>query len=73
MTVSQQAQHQEPETDGAKWNSANIHIIIYTCASLRHVKMSPVKRDFEPGEQIIKCHQFNNLINFREGTVQWRI
>ncbi len=31
VTVSQHAQHQDPETEAAKWNSAVIHFIIYTC------------------------------------------
>lgn len=30
--VSQQAQHQDPETEAVKWNSAIIHSIIYTSA-----------------------------------------
>ncbi len=31
-SVSQHEQHQDPETEAAKWNSAFIHFIIYTCA-----------------------------------------
>lgn len=31
MTVSQHAQHQDPETEAAKWNSAIVHFITYTC------------------------------------------
>ncbi len=33
-TASQHAQYQDPETEAAKWNSAIIHFIIYTCAFL---------------------------------------
>ncbi len=32
VTASQHAQHQDPETEAAKWNSAIINLIIYTCA-----------------------------------------
>lgn len=32
VTLSQNEQYQDPETDTAKWNSAIIHCIIYTCA-----------------------------------------
>ncbi len=32
VTVSQHTQYQDPETETAKWNSAVIHFIIYTCA-----------------------------------------
>ncbi len=32
VTVSQHEQYQDPETEAAKWNSAIIHFIIYTCA-----------------------------------------
>ncbi len=32
VTVSRQAQHQDPETEAAKWNSVIINFIIYTCA-----------------------------------------
>ena len=31
MTVSQQAQHQDPETEAAERNSAIIRFIIYIC------------------------------------------
>ncbi len=31
-TASQHAQHQDLEAEVAKWNSAIIHLIIYTCA-----------------------------------------
>ncbi len=34
VTVSQHAQYQDPETEAAKWNSAIIDFIIYTCAFL---------------------------------------
>ncbi len=32
MTVSQHAQYQDIDAEAAKWNSAIIHFIIYTCA-----------------------------------------
>ena len=32
VTVSQHAQYQGPENEAAKWNSAIIHLITYTCA-----------------------------------------
>ncbi len=32
VTVSQYARYKDPETEAAKWNSAVIHFIIYTCA-----------------------------------------
>ncbi len=31
VTVSQHAQYQDPDTEAAKWNSAIINLIIYTC------------------------------------------
>ena len=32
VTVSQHTQYQDPETEAAKWNSAIVSFIIYTCA-----------------------------------------
>ncbi len=32
VTVNQHEQHQDSETEAAKWNSANINFIIYACA-----------------------------------------
>ena len=32
VTVSRQGQYQERETELAKWSSAIIHFVIYTCA-----------------------------------------
>ncbi len=31
MTASQHEQYKDPETEAAKWNSAIIHFVIYTC------------------------------------------
>ena len=45
ITVSQHAQYQSPETEGAKWNSAMFNFISSTCA-LSPVKMSSVKTTY---------------------------
>ncbi len=41
MTESQHEQYQDPETEAAKWNSAVIDFIIYSCA---FTAMSSVKK-----------------------------
>ncbi len=32
VPVRQQARHQDPETEAAKWNSTIFNFVIYTCA-----------------------------------------
>ncbi len=32
VSISQHAQHKDPDTEAAKWNSAIINFIIYICA-----------------------------------------
>ncbi len=45
MLVWQWAQYQDPETEAAKWNSAIIHFIIYTCAyTVTHENVYPVEK-----------------------------
>lgn len=43
MTGSQHAQYQNPETEAAKWHSAIINFIIYTCAFPTVARQTPVK------------------------------
>ncbi len=52
MAMRQHAQYRDPETEAAKWNSAFISFIIYTCA-LPAVKMYACEKSVEISMNIL--------------------